>query len=88
MCTAGRNGVRDGAMRNRLLDHANRLGLTPKPHDPDAPPKLVVVSSVFIDSPLMRRLRNAGTAVVESKVFLEAQRGRVLPGKRWGERST
>jgi DNA polymerase-3 subunit epsilon len=68
----------------KALDHANSLGLTPKPLDPDAPPKLVVVSSVFIDSPLMRRLRNAGTAVVESKVFLEAQRGRVLPGKRWG----
>jgi DNA polymerase-3 subunit epsilon len=70
----------------KALDHANSLGLTPKPLDPDAPPKLVVVSSVFIDSPLMRRLRTACTAVVESKAFLEAQRGRSLPGKRWGQR--
>jgi DNA polymerase-3 subunit epsilon len=71
----------------KALEHATSLGLTPMPLDPDAPPKLVVVSSVFIDSPLMRRLRNAGTAVVESKAFLEAQRGRVLPGKRWGSLS-
>jgi DNA polymerase-3 subunit epsilon len=70
----------------KAVDHATSLGLTPMPLDPDAPPNLVVVSSVFIDSLLMRRLRNAGTAVVESKAFLEAQRGRVLPGKRWGER--
>jgi len=68
----------------KALDHANSLRLTPKPLDPDAPPKLVVVSSVFIDSPLMRRLRNAGTAVVESKVFLEARSGAVLAAKRWG----
>jgi hypothetical protein len=70
----------------KALDHATSLGLTPVPLDPDALAELVVVSSVFIDSPLMRRLRNAGTAVVESKAFLEAQRGRALPGKRWGER--
>jgi DNA polymerase III epsilon subunit-like protein len=70
----------------KALDHATSLGLTPVPLDPDALAELVVVSSEFIDSPLMRRLRNAGTAVVESKAFMEAQRGRVLPGKRWGER--
>jgi hypothetical protein len=70
----------------KALEHSISLGLTPMPLDPDAPPKLVVVSSVFIDSPLMRCLRAAGIAVVESKAFLEAQRGRVLPGKRWGER--
>ena len=70
----------------KALEHATSLGLTPVPLDPPALADLVVVSSVFIDSPLMRRLRTAGTAVVESKAFLEAQRGRVLPGKRWGER--
>ena len=70
----------------KALEHANSLGLTPMLLDPDAPPDLVVVSSVFIDSPLMRRLRSAGIAVVDSKAFLEAQRGRALPGKRWGER--
>jgi DNA polymerase-3 subunit epsilon len=70
----------------KALEHATSLGLTPMLLDPYALAELVVVSSVFIDSPLMRRLRNAGTAVVESKAFLEAQRGRALPGKRWGER--
>jgi DNA polymerase-3 subunit epsilon len=70
----------------KALEHATSLGLTPVPLEPAALPDLVVVSSVFIDSHLMRRLRNAGIAVVESKAFLEAQRGRVLPGKRWGQR--
>ena len=70
----------------KALEHAISLGLTPVPLEPAAQAELVIVSSVFIDSPLMRRLRSAGIAVVESKAFLEAQRGRVLPGKRWGER--
>ncbi len=69
----------------KALDHATSLWLTSVPLEPAALAELVIVSSEFIDSPLMRRLRSAGTAVVESKVFLEAQRGRALPGKRWGE---
>jgi len=69
----------------KALEHATSLRLTPVPLEPAALAELVVVSSVFIDSPLMRRLRTAGIAVVESKAFLEAQRGQVLPGTRWGE---
>jgi hypothetical protein len=53
------------------------------PLDPKAPADLLVVSSVFIDSPLMRQLRTAGLVVVESKAFLQAQRGSAVEGKRW-----
>jgi hypothetical protein len=45
---------------------------------------VLVVSSLFIDSPVMRRLRAAGLPVVASKVFLEARSGAVLAAKRWG----
>ena len=47
---------------------------------------MLVVSSLFIDSPLMRRLRAAGQPVVVSKVFQEAQPGATVAAKRWGER--
>jgi DNA polymerase III epsilon subunit-like protein len=66
------------------LERAKTLGLILVPLDPDAPADLLVVSSVFIDSPLMRRLRTAGLAVVESKAFLQAEGGQLLPARRWG----
>jgi len=45
---------------------------------------LVVVVILFIDSPVMRRLRAAGLTVVASKVFHEARSGAVGVAKRWG----
>lgn len=44
----------------------------------------MVVSSLFIDSPVMRRLRAAGLSVVASKVFHEARSGAAVVAKRWG----
>jgi len=44
----------------------------------------MVVTSLFIDSPLMRRLRSAGLPVVASKVFQEARSGAVVAAKCWG----
>ena len=44
----------------KALDHATSLGLVPIAYQPEAPADVMVVSSVFIDSPLMRRLRAAG----------------------------
>ncbi len=67
----------------KALEHAKTLGLLPVPLDPEAPADLLVVSSVFIDSPVMRQLRTAGLVVVESKAFLQAQRGSAVEGKRW-----
>jgi hypothetical protein len=45
---------------------------------------LVVVFSLFIDSPVMRRLWAAGLSVVASKVFHEARSGAAVVAKRWG----
>jgi len=70
----------------KALAHATSLGLTAIPLDPDAPADLLVVSNLFIDSPVMRRLRAAGLPVVASKVFLEARPGAVVVARRWGER--
>jgi hypothetical protein len=70
----------------KSLDHATSLGLVPIAFEPEAPADLLVVSSVFIDSPLMRRLRAAGQRVVDSKLFQEAQPGATVAAKRWGER--
>ena len=70
----------------KALEHATSLGLVPIAYQPEAPADLLVVSSVFIDSPLMRGLRAAGQPVVVSKVFQEAQPGAIVAAKRWGER--
>jgi DNA polymerase III epsilon subunit-like protein len=70
----------------KALDHATSLGLVPISFEPEAPADLLVVSSLFIDSPLMRRLRAAGQPVVVSKAFQEARPGATLAAKRWGER--
>ena len=45
-------------------EHATSRGLVPVPLDPAALADLVVVNSVYIDSPLRRRLRTAGIAVL------------------------
>jgi DNA polymerase-3 subunit epsilon len=71
----------------KALEHATSLGLVPIAFEPDAPADVLVVSSLFIDSPLMRRLRVAGQPVVVSKVFQEARAGAAVAAKRWGERS-
>ncbi len=70
----------------KALDHATSLGLVPIAFEPEAPADLLVVSSLFIDSPLMRRLRRAGQPVVVSKAFQEARSGAIVAAKRWGER--
>ena len=70
----------------KALAHATSLGLVPIAFEPDAPADVLVVSSLFIDSPVMRRLREAGLPVVASKVFLEARPGAVVVARRWGER--
>ena len=70
----------------KALDHATSLDLVPITFEPEAPADVLVVSSLFIDSPLMRRLRVAGEPVVVSKVFQEAQPGVSVAAKRWGER--
>jgi DNA polymerase III epsilon subunit-like protein len=70
----------------KALAHATTLGLVPIVFEPDVPADVLVVSSLFIDSPVMRRLRAAGLPVVVSKVFQEARSGAVLAGKCWGER--
>ena len=71
----------------KALEHATSLGLVPIAFQPEAPADVLVVSSLFIDSPLMRRLRAAGQPVVVSKVFQEAPAGAAVAAKRWGERS-
>ena len=71
----------------KVLEHATSLGLVPITFQPEAPADVLVVSSLFIDSPLMRRLREAGQPVVVSKVFQEAPAGAAVAAKRWGERS-
>ncbi len=68
----------------KALTHATSLGLVPIAFEPDVPADLLVVSSLFIDSPVMRRLRAAGLPVVASKVFQEARSGALLAAKRWG----
>jgi DNA polymerase III epsilon subunit-like protein len=70
----------------KALEHATSLGLLPIAFEPEALADVLVVSSLFIDSPLMRRLRVAGQPVVVSKVFQEAQPGATVAAKRWGER--
>jgi DNA polymerase III epsilon subunit-like protein len=70
----------------KTLEHATSLGLTHVTFEPEAPADVLVVSSLFIDSPLMRRLRAAGQPVVVSKVFQEAQPGATVAAKRWAER--
>jgi hypothetical protein len=70
----------------KALAHATTLGLVPIAFEPEAPADVLVVSSVFIDSPLMRRLRAAGQPVVVSKAFQEARSGATVAAKRWGER--
>lgn len=70
----------------KSLEHATSLGLVPIAFEPDVPADLLVVSSLFIDSPLMRRLRAAGQPVVVSKAFQEVQSGAAVAAKRWGER--
>ncbi|MFZ0406614.1 MAG: hypothetical protein WAM11_00670 [Cyanobium sp.] len=57
----------------KTLVHATSLGLTAIPLDPGAPADLLVVSSLFIDSPVLRRLRAAGLAVVASKAERERE---------------
>ncbi|MCS5691783.1 3'-5' exonuclease [Cyanobium sp. FGCU-6] len=71
----------------KALEHATSLGLVPIAFQPEAPADVLVVSSLFIDSPLMRRLREAGQPVVVSKVFQEARAGAAVAAKRWGEKS-
>jgi len=68
----------------KALAHATTLGLVPIAFEPVAPADVLVVSSLFIDSPVMRRLRAAGLPVVASKVFQEARSGAVLVAKCWG----
>ena len=70
----------------KALNHASNLGLVATPFDPERPADVMVVSSPFIDSPLMRRLRAAGHPVVVSKAFQEARSGATVAAKRWGER--
>jgi DNA polymerase III epsilon subunit-like protein len=70
----------------KALEHATSLGLVPIAFQPEAPADVLVVSSLFIDSPLMRRLREAGQPVVVSKVFQEARAGAAVAAKRWGMR--
>ena len=70
----------------KVLEHATSLGLVPITFQPEAPADVLVVSSLFIDSPLMRRLREAGQPVVVSKVFQEARAGATVAAKRWGMR--
>jgi DNA polymerase III epsilon subunit-like protein len=53
----------------KALAHATSLGLVPIAFEPAAPADVLVISSLFIDSPMMRRLRVAGLPVVASKVF-------------------
>ena len=71
----------------KALAHATSLGLVPIPFEPDTPADVLVVSSLFIDSPLMRRLRAAGLPVVTSKVFRRTAQERSLPPSAggWGE---
>ncbi|MCP9901831.1 3'-5' exonuclease [Cyanobium sp. Cruz CV13-4-11] len=71
----------------KALEHATSLGLTHVTFEPEAPADVLVVSSLFIDSPLMRHLRAAGHPVVVSKVFQEVRAGAAVAAKRWGERS-
>ena len=66
--------------------HAASLCLVPIAFEPEAPADVLVVSSLFIDSPLMRRIRAAGQPVVVSKAFQEGRPGAVVAAKRWGER--
>jgi hypothetical protein len=68
----------------KALEHATSLGLVSIAFQPDAPADLLVVSSLFIDSPLMRGLRAAAHPVVVSKAFQEAQPGARVAAKRWG----
>ena len=68
----------------KALAHANTLGLSPIPFAPEVPADVLVISSLFIDSPVMRRLRNAGLPVVASKVFQEARSGAAVAAKCWG----
>ena len=70
----------------KALAHVTSLGLVPIAFEPDAPADVLVVSSLFIDNPVMRRLRTAGHTVVASKVFLEARSGDEVAARRWGER--
>jgi len=67
----------------KALEHATSLGLVHVTFQPEAPADVLVVSSLFIDSPLMRRLRLAGHPVVVSKVFQEARAGAAGAAKRW-----
>ena len=68
----------------KALAHATSLGLVPIAFEPDTPADVLVVSSLFIDSPVMRWLRAAGLPVVASKVFLETRPGAVVAAKCWG----
>ena len=68
----------------KAFNHATNLGLTPIPFNPEQPADVMVVSSVFIDSPVMRLLRMAGHPVITSKVFQEARSGAAVAAKRWG----
>jgi hypothetical protein len=70
----------------KALEQATSLGLVPIAFEPEAPADLLVVSSLFLDSPLMRMLRAAGQPVVVSKAFQEARSGATVAAKRWGER--
>jgi DNA polymerase III epsilon subunit-like protein len=70
----------------KALEHATSLSLVPIAFETEAPADVLVVSSVFIDSPLMRRLRAAAHPVVVSKAFQEARPGATVAAKRWGER--
>ena len=70
----------------KALAHATTLGLSPIPFEPYAPAGVMVVSSLFIDSPVMRRLRNAGHPVVASEVFQDARVVATVAATRWGER--
>jgi hypothetical protein len=70
----------------KALAHVTSLGLVPIAFEPDAPVDVLVVSSLYIDNPVMRRLRTAGHPVVASKVFLEARSGDEVAARRWGER--
>jgi hypothetical protein len=70
----------------KALAHVTSLGLVPIAFEPDAPADVLVVSSLFIDNPVMRRLRTACHPVVASKVFLEARSGDEVAARRWGER--
>jgi hypothetical protein len=46
----------------------------------------VVITSVFIDSLVMRWLRSAVHPLVVSKGFLEARPWAAVAAKRWGDR--